>query len=117
MRLCYDIECNGLTPDTIWCIVAQNLDTNVIYKYSDHDDKLPSISDGISLLSNAELLVGHNIIGFDNRIVDQLHGTTLNAKRCHDTFVMSQTLRYKRNHRHGLAGWGEALGNSKWSVR
>ena len=26
---------------------------------------------------------------------------------------MSQTLRYKRNHKLGLAGWGEALGNSK----
>jgi len=113
MRLCYDIECNGLTPDTIWMIVAQNLDTKQIYKFSDHDNLHGSIADGAALLQNAELLVGHNIIGFDNVVVDKLCGTTLNEKRLHDTWVMSQVLRYKRGHRHGLAGWGENLGNSK----
>jgi DNA polymerase-1 len=113
MRLCYDIECNGLTPDTIWMIVAQNLDTNQIYKFSDHDNLHGSIADGAALLQNAELLVGHNIIGFDNMVMDKLCGTTLNEKRLHDTWVMSQVLRYKRSHRHGLAGWGENLGNSK----
>ena len=113
MRLCYDIECNGLTPDTIWMIVAQNLDTQQIYKFSDHDNLHGSIADGAALLQNAELLVGHNIIGFDNEVMDKLCGTTLNEKRVHDTWVMSQVLRYKRGHRHGLAGWGENLGNSK----
>ena len=113
MRLVYDIECNGLTPDTIWMIVAQNLDTNQIYKFSDHDNLHGTIADGAALLQNAELLVGHNIIGFDNMVMDKICGTTLNEKRVHDTWVMSQVLRYKRNHRHGLAGWGESLGNSK----
>ena len=115
MKLCYDIECDGLNPTEIFCIVAFNLDTKTIYKFTkDPKDGLASIKDGVSLLSNADLLVGHNIIGFDNRVVDDLHGTSLNEKRCHDTFVMSQVLRYKRSHRHGLAGWGEHLGNSKW---
>ena len=115
MKLCYDIECDGLDPTELFCIVAQNLDTQLIYKFTkDENDGLPSIRDGVRLLENAALLVGHNIIGFDNRVVDKLHGTNLNDKRCHDTFVMSQTLRYKRSHKHGLAGWGEHLGNSKW---
>ena len=114
MRLVYDIECNGLQPDKIWCIVAYNLDSHLYYKFSDNNPALPSIADGCLLLERADLLVGHNIIGFDNRILDELQGTNLNDKRCHDTFVMSQVLRYKRKHRHGLAGWGEALGNSKW---
>ena len=115
MKLCYDIETDGLDATQIWCLVAQNLETGTVYKFSDHDDGLAAISDGVHLLNNAELLVGHNIIGFDNRVVDDLFGTDLNSKRCHDTFVMSQTLRYKRSHRHGLAGWGEHLGNSKQS--
>ena len=115
MRICYDIETDGLDATRIWCIVAQNLDSGTVYKFSDFDSSLPSIQDGVHLLSNAELLVGHNIIGFDNRVVDDLFGTDLNSKRIHDTFVMSQALRYKRTHRHGLAGWGEALGNSKGS--
>lgn len=115
MKLVYDIECNGLTPDTIWCIVAHNIDTKVTYKFSDHDNLHGSIKDGVRLLENAELLIGHNIIGFDNRVIDDLYGTDLNGKRNHDTFVMSQVLSYKRTHRHGLAGWGEFLGNSKIS--
>ena len=113
MKLVYDIECNGLTPDTIWMIVAKNIDTGMIYKFSDHAVLHGSIADGAAFLQNAELLIGHNIIGFDNRVVDDLCGTDLNSKRLHDTFVMSQVLRYKRKHRHGLAGWGEHLGNAK----
>ena len=113
MKLCYDIETDGLDATCIWVLIAQNLETGDVYKFSDHDNLHGSIRDGVSLLANAELLVGHNIIGFDNRVIDRLYGTELNSKRIHDTFVMSQVLRYKRKHRHGLAGWGEALGNSK----
>ena len=113
MKLCYDIETDGLDATKIWCVVAYNLDTDYVYKYADAPGYHGSVSDGVALLNAAELLVGHNIIGFDNRVVENLHGHKLNDKRCHDTFVMSQTLRYKRKHRHGLAGWGEALGNNK----
>ena len=113
MKLCYDIECNGLDPDTIWMIVAQDVDTGQIYKFSDHDNLHGTIADGAAFLQKAELLIGHNIIGFDNRVVDKLCGTSLNEKRCHDTFVMSQVLRYRRPHKHGLAGWGQHLGNNK----
>ena len=93
----------------------QNLDTNQIYKFSDHDNLHGSIADGASLLQNADLLVGHNIIGFDNVVMDKLCGTTLNEKRLHDTWVMSQVLRYKRGHKHGLAGWGQHLEYPKFS--
>ena len=37
MRLCYDIETNGLEPDTIHCMVIYNLDNNQTYKFSDVD--------------------------------------------------------------------------------
>ena len=48
MRLVYDIECNGLDPDTIWCIVAYDLDTGTEYAFSDHDNLHGSISDGVA---------------------------------------------------------------------
>ena len=115
MKLCYDIETDGLDATKIWVLIAQDLDTGMVYKFSDHDNLHGGINDGVRLLENASLLVGHNIIGFDNRVIDNLYGTSLNSKRIHDTFVMSQVLRYKRKHRHGLAGWGEHLGNDKIS--
>ena len=56
MRLVYDIECNGLDPDTIWVLVAYNIDTEMMYCFSDHDNLHGSIKDGLNLLSNACLL-------------------------------------------------------------
>ena len=115
MRLVYDIETDGLLNEytKIHCIVVHNLDTGTMYSYSDDDNLHGSIRDGVQLLSNATLLVGHNIIGFDNVAIDRLYGTSLNSLKIHDTFVMSQVLRYKRSHKHGLAGWGEHLSNNK----
>ena len=113
MKLCYDIETDGLDATKIWVLIAHDINTNTTYKFSDHDNLHGRIEDGVRLLENAECLIGHNIIGFDNRVIDRLFGTSLNTKKCYDTFVMSQTLRYKRKHKHGLGGWGEALGNKK----
>lgn len=115
MKLCYDIETDGLEATKVWCLVAQNVDTGCVYKYSDYDDKLPGMDDACALLTNAEVLIGHNIIGFDNLVMEKLYGLQLNEKKIYDTWVMSQVLRFKRNHKHGLAGWGEHLGNSKIS--
>jgi DNA polymerase-1 len=115
MKLVFDIESNGLldTCNTIWCLVAQDVDTKETYSYSDYDDDLPSLQEGLQLLQDAEVLIGHNIIGYDIPAVKIITGLDLIDKKCFDTFIMSQTLRYKRSHLHGLAGWGKALGNSK----
>ena len=113
MRLVYDIETDGLDATRIWCVVAHNIDTGVTYKFADTGGYHGSVRDGVNLLNNARLLIGHNICGFDNPVVEKLHGHPLNDKHCHDTLVMSQVLRYKRGHRHGLKGWGEAISNSK----
>ena len=113
MRLLYDIETNGLEPDKIHCLVAKDIDKNTIYKFSDEDISYPGIYDGIRLLQTAEVLIGHNIISFDNYWIKQLYNIDLYKIKCYDTLIMSQVLRYKRGHSHGMAAWGEKLGNSK----
>ena len=113
MRLCYDIETNGLEPDRIHCLVAYDLDKNVTYKFSDEDIAHAGILDGIRFLQSADLLVGHNIISFDNYWIKQLYNIDLNEIKIHDTLIMSQVLRYKRQHRHGLGAWGQFLKNRK----
>ena len=113
MRLLYDIETNGLEPDKVHCLVAKDIDKNTIYKFSDEDISYPGISDGIRLLEKADILIGHNIISFDNYWIKQIYNVDLYKIKCYDTLIMSQTLRYKRKHSHGMAAWGEKLGNSK----
>ena len=108
MKLVYDIECDGLNPTKIFCIVAINPETYQVFKYGPN-----AINDGISLLQSAECLIGHNIIGFDNLVIKKLYGVDLNSKKNYDTWIMSQVLNYRRPHKHGLAGWGEHLGYRK----
>ena len=115
MKLVYDIETDGLLDEltTIHCLVAHNLDTGNTYCYSDADNSLPSIEDGVSLLKNADVLIGHNIIGFDHMAIRKLYGVDLSNVKSIDTWIMSQVLNYRRPHKHGLKGWGEYINNSK----
>ena len=106
--LIFDIEADGLDATKIYCIVTIDVATGEVKTYD------PSqLMSGIKALQAASLLVGHNIIGYDVPTIDRLYGTNLLEKPMHDTWVMSQTLRYTRTHKHGLAGWGEYLGNEK----
>ena len=107
-KLVYDIECDGLNPTQIFCIVAIDADTLQEYKFRPGE-----IDAGINLLKSADCLIGHNIIGFDNLVLERLHGCKLNEKKIYDTWIMSQVLNYRRPHKHGLAGWGQFLGYSK----
>jgi len=114
MRLCYDIECDGLDPTKVWCLVAIDVDTGHEFSYSDYDSDLESLYAGFKLLSSAEALIGHNIIGFDNVVLKKLFNwSPSSTQRVYDTWTMSQTNSYLRGHKHGLAGWGKKLGDNK----
>jgi len=65
MRLIFDIETNGLLDKEdlkIHCIGIHDLD-NGWYKV--YDDKKNLIDTAIKMLNRANLIIGHNIIGFD----------------------------------------------------
>ena len=104
----FDIETNGLYPTEIWMLVLQDVATKEIFSYSDHTDKVPSMDEGLNRLSNAKVIAGHNILGFDLPIMKRLLGwEPTETTRVWDTFIMSQLCKYQRPHMHGLAGWGK----------
>lgn len=117
MKLVYDIESDGLLDEvtTMWCLVAIDItDNNKVYSFSDHDDELPSISEGIELLRNADCLIGHNIINFDSPVIRKLTGINLYDEVKHiDTLIMSRVFNYNRPGGHSLKNWGKILGNDK----
>ena len=115
MKLVYDIESDGLLDSItkIWVLVTQDVDTGEQYAFSDYDDNLLPLADGLAQLQSADILIGHNVIGYDAPAIKKVTGVDLSEKKTHDTFIMSQVLRYKRKHKHGLAGWGEAMGDAK----
>ena len=62
MKLIFDIETDDLNATRVWCLVAKELEGE-LYKFGPNE-----IQDGLDLLSKADTLIGHNIIGFDLRI-------------------------------------------------
>ena len=69
MRLLFDAETDNLLPAVtrIWCIVARDLDTD-----EEHVFRPDQIGASLELLSEAEELSGHNIIGFDLPVLAKL---------------------------------------------
>ena len=64
-NLVWDIEGDGLHPSVIWCAVTMDTATKEIRQYSNHDPKLPPISEFIMALEAADAWIGHNIIRWD----------------------------------------------------
>ena len=58
----FDIESNALYDDItkVWCIYIFDVETGERWGYRPHQ-----IEDGIRKLTEADVLVGHNIIDFD----------------------------------------------------
>ena len=106
-EIVFDIEANGLKPDTIWCIVAKPLGETVV-------SFGPSrIKEGIEYLEEADVLIGHNILGFDMPVIEKLYGVNLNNKVIKDTLVMSRLFNPIRENGHSLKTWGYVIGMPK----
>lgn len=110
-RYVFDIEGDHLLPKlkTIWVICLYNLDTNEETSFEGHEtDKW------MPILSNAELLVGHNIEGYDIPALEKIYNwKPSKSTRRHDTYVLSSVLDYNRECGHSLDGWGKLLGYHK----
>lgn len=116
MDLVYDIETNGLAineESVIHCIVAMDVDTEQIYTFTPAE-----ISEGVALLNQADTLIGHNIVGFDNPFIAYLY-PSFAPKVSLDTMIVGQMIHpdFKnlpkglRNHR--LVSWGEFVGGEQ----
>jgi len=99
MKLIFDIETDDLNATKIWCIVAKEIDGQ-LYEFGP-----TQIQDGLDLLSKAEMLIGHNILGFDLPVLKALHNFEYTGKVL-DTLVMSRLYNPVRENGHSLKTWG-----------
>lgn len=132
----FDIETNGLSDwthqsdlETLHCLVLIDEDDNVFRYRNDN------IMEGLAKLKQADIIVGHNSIGFDYPALKKLYGFTHN--NVWDTMVMSRCiypdirtndLRAQHDRSivgsHSLGAWGRRIGVLKsdhgatedWSV-
>ena len=108
MDLVFDIETDDLKATKIHCLVAQDIDTNQLYKFPPN-----RLEEGYELLTKANRLIGHNIIGFDIPMVEKFGGVDLSNKPVVDTLVMSRLFNPVREGGHSLETWGYRLGFKK----
>ena len=88
MKLIFDTETDGFLSDAtkVHCIVIKNIDTNKFYSY-----KYDEIEKGLKLLSDADLLVGHNISKFDLLVIKKLY-PNFKHKKIFDTLLVSRLI-------------------------
>lgn len=102
-RVVFDIEANELLylAHTIWCIVAKDIDTGEILKFTPD-----TIEEGIQYLQSCDVLIGHNICGYDVPLIQKLYGVEIDIKKCRDTLVMSK-LFFTDKLSHSLESYGK----------
>jgi len=138
-RYIFDCETNGLLHqlDRLHCLTLKDIDTGALYDFADQPGYTP-ISEGISMLQDADEIVGHNVIGFDvpaiqlvypefqptGKITDTIVLTRLiysnikdidfhktnKAKARGETYVIAEAKLYGS---HGLKAWGLRMGTLK----
>lgn len=127
--LVVDIEANGFydTVTKIHCIVTKDVETGRITKcweQAKHDNSCiisrKSIEVGLSLLQDADKIVGHNFIDYDMRVIEKLYGVKLDVDKIVDTYLLSQMLdphrrKWKQSKKgaHSLENWGYIVGRGK----
>jgi len=103
--LVLDIETN-LAHDTIWCCVTQWAGDEgcLVHTESDHLQ---------AVIDQADVVVGHNIMGFDGPVLSRLWNVKIPLSKVRDTLVMSRLWNPQLEGGHSLRAWGERLGDYK----
>ena len=110
MKIVFDIEANGLTPDKVWCIVAHIVGTEEFFEF--HGFSLFDFNEWLLGFDNCEV-IGHNIIGYDIPVLERLLGTDFSKCKITDTLVLSSLANPSRDGGHSLENWGETLNQPK----
>lgn len=124
--LVFDLESNGLLNDVtrIHCLVIYEQESDTTLVYNDEGDHEP-ITRGVQRLEDADVIIGHNIIGYDIPCLRKIYPwfsptalvvDTLLLSRLYHTDMMAIDMSRKVNtmptqlySRHSLEAWGHRL--------
>ena len=130
VSLIFDLETNGLlfNVDTIHCIAIYDCDTEKVCTYNDTGKEEPIVR-GIQRLADADVILGHNVIGYDIPVLRKLYPWFVPPTTVIDTLLLSRLyhpqmmeLDKKQNWRHmplklygrhSLESYGYRLGEFK----
>ena len=129
--LVFDCETNGLLHDvsTIHCIAIYDSQKEETFVFNHQGDQCGPITEALHWLSNADVIVGHNIIGYDIPVLRKTYSWFEPCNNVVDTLVLSRLyhpnlmeIDKRRNiermplqlyGRHSLEAYGYRLGEYK----
>lgn len=114
--------------DRIHCLVIKDLDNGQVIRFNDQGSGRP-ITEGVNLLAEAKVLIGHNIVYFDLPVIQSIYSFFEYDADLVDTLILSRMfypdilnrdfrrrpigMPPKMYGRHGLEAWGYRLGEYK----
>lgn len=126
MKCIWDIEADNLLEDVtqVWCHVFRDVETDEVHTFDP-----TQAQQAIEFMDKTDVLIGHNILDYDLRVMEKLHGYTYKGEVI-DTLVYSRTIwpdvkeidfklhtrgdfPTKLIGRHSLKAWGYRLGELK----
>ena len=129
--LVFDCETNGLLHDVseIHCIAIYDSETEETTVFNDRGGQCRPITEALHWLNSAEIIIGHNIIGYDLPVFRKVYPFFNTTAAIVDTLVLSRLyhpnmmeIDHKRNWdrmplqlygRHSLESYGYRLGEYK----
>ena len=89
--LVFDIETNGLlhSVSDIHCIAIYDNQKEETFVFNNQGDQ-PPITEALDWLSSADVIVGHNIIGYDLPVIRKLYPYFKTEAQVIDTLVLSR---------------------------
>ena len=103
MALIFDIETNGFLKDmtTVHCIVTKDTETKQVVSY--RAGYPYELEEGLGDLDSGQVIVGHNIIGFDIPALQKIYkGFNPNQDKVLDTLVLSRLIYSDLREKDGL---------------
>ena len=105
MKLVLDIETN-YAHDTIWMAATCDIETLETAVFTD----AASLN---AYIANADLIVGHNLIGFDIPVLRRVWQIHIPLDKVADTLVLSRLYNPSLDGGHSLKAWGLRIGEEE----
>ena len=93
MALVFDIEANGLLESItrLHCLSIYDLETNTQTTYNDEGNAEPIVR-GVQRLEDTDVIIGHNIIGYDLPAIRSIYPWFRYSGNLIDTLLLSRLL-------------------------
>tara|TARA_R110000787_G_scaffold35380_1_gene90916 strand:+ start:4164 stop:5894 length:1731 start_codon:yes stop_codon:yes gene_type:complete len=105
-KLILDIETTAFPVKNIWMIGTMSLDSGYKKNFLNPAAERKQIQEYIN---GFDIIIGHNITGFDQPVLEEHLGISFDNVEIEDTLVMSRLYDPQLDGGHSLRAWGERL--------